>query len=264
LKGEISFFDCIANIPSSEVREFIFDEIIDGMRKRWCAWKVETIFRFWEFIAEKTLAIFLPTLQFLLSSSSNYYDLFRFPLEFRKFLLEGYDLLSARHGTEILGDRLVYNAGGQQRSILINLLNLRDNKITIPLRDACLEVSRPLSNNNVSFASWWLVDELAYTRREILSKDYAELLKLYRTNIQLNLSKNDSRALFLLSGGRLGGKLSLIDCCRFYSEEKPQKLLNKILFTTVLHIWLEQNISIPTPDIAYLINRLPKRSLVLL
>jgi hypothetical protein len=256
-RGENAFFECIRAFQTIDhIRNFLIDKILEGLEKNWCNWDITLTLEFWKSIPNKLSNIFLTILKYSLRNPTQYIALAEHPSEFKSFLLEGSAILNVWHSAR-LQDQEPADQGDDHRSLLNVLSALQQKRLSILLRAACLELSKPLTVEHIGFASWWLMSELVYTETDSFIKDYEEFLGHYRNNWQAGALKISSHPLFLLSGGRLGGSLSLIECCQKYDAENQRNYLDEDLLTAILNVWILQKIPIPTLDINYLVDKLP-------
>jgi hypothetical protein len=255
-RGEPAFFEGIKRFLSTDLHDFLMDEIINSLEENRSNWDLVRTLMFWKSIPNKTSDNFLAILKFLLKNKTKYADLTKRPSEFKDFLLEGSAILDWSN-SKVHEQESTDKGDYHRRSLLNALSTLREQRISILLREACIEVSKPLSVEHIGFASWWLMNELAYIPTDNFRKDYAALLNHYRDTLQHDVLEISNESLFLLSGGSQGGKLSLVECCKKLGVEDIRISLNEELWMAILGIWIIQKLPIPTVDIDYLVGKLP-------
>jgi hypothetical protein len=254
-RGEPAFFEAVKKFLSTDLHDFLIDEITSALEENRSNWDIVRTLVFWKSIPNKTSDNFLAILKFLLKNKTKYADLAKHPSEFKDFLLEGSAILDW-HKSKV-HEQESTDGDHHRRSLLNALFTLREQRISILLREACIEVSKPLSVEHIGFASWWLMNELAYIPTDNFRKDYAALLDHFRNTLQHDVLEISNESLFLLSGGSQGGKLSLVECCKKFEVEDIRISLNEELWMAILGIWIIQKIPIPTVDIDYLVGKLP-------
>jgi hypothetical protein len=253
-RGEPAFFEVLNRFLATDMHDFLIREITTALEENRSNWDIEQTLKFWKSIPNKTSENFLAILKFLLRNRAKYMDLARYPSEFKAFLLEGSALLDWRNSK--VEEQESIDKGDYHRPLL-NALALRAQRISILLRQACIEISQPLSAENIGFASWWLMDELAYIPTDNFRKDYDELLNQYRDTVPHDVLEISNESLFLLTGGNQGGKLSLVECCQKFRVEDSGDSIREELWMAILGVWVNQKIPIPALDIDHLVEKLP-------
>ncbi len=132
-----------------------------------------------------------------------------------------------------------------------HLLPLFPQAIQPKLREILLEVCALISLQNLRFASWWL-PELSAAGNPIFRADYRNLIIQLKSNLQgdFKLETSVDRSIyFLLTGKSIEGQpRSLREACQLANLEEQYEI--------ILEIWVEQKISVPTPDIIALVDSL--------
>ncbi len=256
-RKEDSFFESIRILFSTEVSTQLIKRITEGLQNSWSSWELGTVYKFWQVVPVKTADIFNLLLSYLLQNQESSSDLIENPLIFRAMLINGRDILNKSSKQNQATYHNAELTRSDQTQLPIRLLSLLENNIMLNLRRACLIISRNLTNNNVLFAHWWLIEELAYAKEDILVQDYSELIKYYKSNLFPDNAEVPKKALFLLSGGASKEELSIQNCIQIDDSQKLQAYLDSIFYITLANVWLDLELKIPSADVASLIIRLP-------
>ncbi len=249
-RKEEGFFKAIEALFSSDIGKSLLTQISSALEKGRFKWNLSTIYRLWQLAPIKTRELFVVLLRYLLSGpASSLETLDEAPLIFRDLLMAGRDNLSKRSK-----ENQLQKGGNQYHGLAESLYS--DEHLLKNLRKASLIVARPNSIDNITFGYWWLIEELVYTENDVLFEDYSSLIQSYKYAVASNLSKVSPEALFILSGGKLGKGLSIQKCLSSYDYIK-QPYLGSTFYTNLLKIWLKLECSIPSHDIAGLVEKLP-------
>lgn len=256
-RREDSFFESIRILFSTEVSTQLLNQITEGLQNGWGSWELGIVYKFWQIVPVKTADLYTLLLNYLLQNQESSSDLIENPLIFQAMLINGRDNLNKWSNQNRLHNNNIELIRSDQAQLPIRLLSLLEDNILFNLRKACLIVSRNLARNNVLFAYWWLIEELAYAKEDILIQDYLELIKFYKSNLFPGNTEVPKEALFLLSGGESKDELSIQSCIQIDGSQKLQAYLDSIFYITLANVWLDLELKIPSADIANLITRLP-------
>jgi hypothetical protein len=259
-RHEDAFFETIRALSSTRIGTQLINQITKGLEKNWCVWNLEVIYKFWQVIPVKTTNMFILILRYLLKGPKTYSDFLENPLLLERILIDGRDIFRKLSKENQLYNKSSKFKGSNQTQLLEELLFLREREISLELRKVCVNASCPLTIKNVIFGYWWLIEELAFVEHDILIQDYKELIKYFSQPLSFDLSEASNEVLFLLSGGKLGGTLSIQKCVPIVDSPEIQAYINSKFYMAVIIAWLELDLKIPSGDIANLVNRLPDSS----
>ncbi len=256
-KKEDVFFESIHILFSTSISTQLLNRIIEGLQNGWGdGWELGTVYKFWQILPVKTADLFILLLSHLLQSHGSSSDFIENPLIFQSMLINGQDILNKWS----MQDRPHNNSelkNSEQTQFPTTLFSLLNNNILLNLRKVCLTISRNLTINNVLFAYWWLSEELAYTKEDILIQDYSELIKFYKSNQIPRYTEIPKKVLFLLSGGVSDIKLSILSCVQIDNRQKTQIYPTSAFYIALVNTWLHLELKIPSADIVNLIMKLP-------
>lgn len=257
-RQEEAFFQSIQLLFSTIIKPQLFEKIIDGLKNKECRWNLVSIDKFWQITIDKTSELFNILLSHLTSDQTSDAELLKkHPLMLKEFLTDGKKIL---YGTFIKKQSKTNNnetKGYVRNGTPMGLLSLLEDHISKGLRTICLIVSRYQTTGSTKFAYWWLTEELAYTVEDIIIPDYTEVLRYYSAPQYTQVGEASETELFILSGGKLGGGLSIQECIPTNDNIKIQTFLETDYYNKLIKTWLDMEFTIPSKDIINLVNRLP-------
>ena len=196
-------------------------------------WKAEDLFSLWDELAVDEADLYLTFLKQFTAPGDDYGGLAQKPAEFKRFLLKGQDLFSKP-------------------------ASWPDPELDQQLRAACVAVSKPISVDNVRFSEWWFFSRICAADPGEIREDYAGILENYASPAEDLLETASADFRFLASGGKLERELSLRSSCKQCDGERRLETTNEDLFQAVLETWIQVGCPIPSEDITYLVDHLPK------
>lgn len=238
-----AFWSVIQALSETKIWYELLNQILDTLENK--KWGIKEIYRLWKIEPQKNTTIFLRLLTILLDSNQNP-ELNNNPLMFQKFLEEGREL-TFNSVKKNLPDKRFHTT-----SLLNWLANTNKTQIASRLRKACIQASIPSLNENVAFGSWWFLEELLTSEEEAFKNDYSEIIKNYQLKF---LGKNidiTNKSIYLLSGGRLSEKSSVVDSLSIKTESGQFDAHFKIL-----SFWANKQLVVSKSDIVFLIDQLP-------
>lgn len=243
-----AFWGVIQALSETKIWNELLNQIINILENK--QWSIKEIYRLWKIEPQKNTTIFLRLLTTLLDSNQNP-ELNNNPLTFQKFLEEGREL-TFNSAKKNLPDKRFHTT-----SLLNWLTNTNNTQIASRLRNACIQASIPSLNENVAFGSWWFLEELLTSEEEVFSNDYSEIIKKYQLKF---LGKNidmTNKSIYLLSGGRLSEKSSLVDSLPIKTISPKTENGQFDIHLKILSFWANKQLVVSKSDIVFLIDRLP-------
>lgn len=244
-RKEDSFFEALLVLLHKSIGSGLLHQIKKQLNENWHKWDIQDIHRFWNILPKKTADLFLHLLTYILRNANQHTNLVKYPLIFKGFLIEGRGTLNKNQQQSTFAEKMPPN-----KSTLIQLLSLlKSTEVVSLLRKICLEISIPVSSENVLFGNWWFKDELVKSENEIFSRDYAELIKYYQPKFLTKPLDVPDEIIYLLSGGK-SGNVSVQEYLSL--DEDKQQYMH--IYTTILSFWAENEHVISKIDITNLIS----------
>jgi hypothetical protein len=249
-KHDDAFWSMLQALSETKIWNELLNQIIGILENK--QWSIKEIHRLWKIEPQKNGSVFLRLLALILLNSNQNSELNNNPLIFQKFLEEGREL-SFSSVKKSLADKRFHTA-----SLLNYLTNTDNTKIASQLRNVCIQASIPSLNENVTFGSWWFLEELLTSEEEIFTNDYSEIIKKYQPKF---LGKNidlTNKSIYLLSGGRLGdGASSVVGSLPIKTNSPKTESGQFDIYFKILSFWANKQLVVSKSDIVFLIDQLP-------